>query len=32
MSSLGEEAKDWVISIVIAIVLAFIIRQFVVEL
>ena len=32
MSSLGEEAKDWVISIVIAIVLAFIIRQFVIEL
>lgn len=32
MSSLGEEAKDWIISIVIAVVLAFIIRQFVVEL
>lgn len=32
MSSLGEEAKDWIISIGIAVVLAFIIRQFVVEL
>ena len=32
MSSLGEEAKDWAISIVVAIVLAFFIRQFVVEL
>ena len=32
MSSLGEEAKDWVISIVVAVVLAFFIRQFVVEL
>ena len=32
MSSLGEEAKDWVISIIIAIALAFVIRQFVVEL
>ncbi len=32
MSSLGEEAKDWIISIVVAVVLAFIIRQFVVEL
>ena len=32
MSSLGEEAKDWIGSIVVAVVLAFIIRQFVVEL
>ena len=32
MSSLGEEAKDWIISIVVAVVLAFIIRQFVIEL
>ena len=32
MSSLGEEAKDWVISIVVAVVLAFFIRQFIVEL
>lgn len=32
MSSLGEEAKDWAISIVVAIVLAFFIRQFIVEL
>ena len=32
MSSLGEEAKDWVISILIAVVLAFFIRYFVVEL
>ena len=32
MSSLGEEAKDWIVSIVVAVVLAFIIRQFVVEL
>ena len=32
MSSLGEEAKDWVISIVVAVVLAFLIRQFIVEL
>ena len=32
MSSLGEEAKDWIISIVVAVVLACIIRQFVVEL
>ena len=32
MSSLGEEAKDWIISIVVAVVLAFLIRQFVVEL
>ncbi len=32
MSSLGEEAKDWVISILIAVVLAFFIRHFIVEL
>jgi signal peptidase I len=32
MSSLGEEVKDWLISIVVAVVLAFLIRQFVVEL
>lgn len=32
MSSLGEEAKDWIVSIIVAVVLAFIIRQFVVEL
>ena len=32
MSSLGEEAKDWVIYILIAVVLAFFIRYFVVEL
>ncbi|MGN0957686.1 MAG: signal peptidase I [Selenomonas bovis] len=32
MSSLGEEAKDWIISIVVAVVLAFFIRQFIVEL
>ncbi|WP_294156930.1 signal peptidase I [uncultured Selenomonas sp.] len=32
MSSLGEEAKDWIISIVVAVVLAFLIRQFIVEL
>ena len=32
MSSLGEEVKDWVISILIAVVLAFFIRYFVVEL
>ncbi|HWR39022.1 MAG TPA: signal peptidase I [Patescibacteria group bacterium] len=31
-SKLGEEIKDWVISIVIAIVLAFFIRYFIVEL
>ena len=30
MSSLGEEAKDWIISIVVAVVLAFFIRQFIV--
>ncbi|MBE6102613.1 MAG: signal peptidase I [Selenomonas ruminantium] len=32
MSSLGEEVKDWLVSIVVAVVLAFLIRQFVVEL
>ena len=32
MSSIGQEAKDWIISILVAVVLAFIIRQFVVEL
>ena len=32
MSSSGEEAKDWIISIVVAVVLAFLIRQFIVEL
>ena len=32
MGSLGEEIKDWVVSIVIAVVLAMIIRNFVVEL
>ena len=32
MSSLGEEVKDWIISIVVAVVLAFLIRQFIVEL
>ena len=32
MSSLGEEAKDWAISILIALVLAFVIRYFIVEL
>lgn len=32
MGSLGEEVKDWIISIVVAVVLAFLIRQFVVEL
>ncbi len=32
MSSLGEEIKDWVISILIAVVLAFFIRSFIVEL
>lgn len=30
--SLGEEIKDWIISILIAVVLAFIIRYFIVEL
>ena len=32
MSSLGEEAKDWIISIVVAVVLAFLIRRVIVEL
>ena len=32
MSSLGQEAKDWIISILVAVVLAFFIRQFIVEL
>jgi len=32
MGSLGEEIKDWVVSIVVAVVLAFLIREFVVEL
>lgn len=32
MGSLGEEIKDWVISIAIAVFLAFIIRTFIVEL
>ena len=32
MSSLGEEVKDWLVAIVVAVVLAFIIRQFIVEL
>ena len=32
MSSLGAEVKDWLVSIVVAVVLAFLIRQFVVEL
>ena len=32
MSSLGEEAKDWMISILVAVVLAFVIRTFIVEL
>ena len=32
MGSLGEEAKDWIVSIVVAVVLAFFIRQFIVEL
>ena len=32
MSSLGEEAKDWVISIVTAVVMALLIRTFIVEL
>ena len=31
-SSLGEEIKDWVVSIIVAIVLAFFIRHFIVEL
>ena len=32
MSSLGEEARDWIVSIVVAIVLAYLIRTFIVEL
>ena len=32
MSSLGEEAKDWIVSIVIAVALALFIRQSIVEL
>ncbi|HBT78727.1 MAG: signal peptidase I [Selenomonas sp.] len=32
MNSIGDEVKDWVISILVAVVLAFLIRQFVVEL
>ena len=32
MSSLGEEVKDWLVAIVVAVVLAFVIRQFIVEL
>ncbi|MBR2214938.1 MAG: signal peptidase I [Selenomonadaceae bacterium] len=32
MNSLGQEARDWIISIVVAVVLAFFIRQFIVEL
>ena len=32
MTSLGEEIKDWVVSIAIAVVLAFFIRYFIVEL
>ncbi|MFA6849687.1 MAG: signal peptidase I [Selenomonadaceae bacterium] len=32
MNSLGEEVKDWVISILVAVVLAFFIRYFIVEL
>ena len=32
MSSLGEEAKDWAISILIALVIAFVISYFIVEL
>ena len=31
MSSMGEEVKDWLISIMVAVVLALLIRQFVVE-
>ncbi|MPL60390.1 Signal peptidase IB [bioreactor metagenome] len=31
-SSLGEEIKDWIISILIAVILAFFIRYFIVEL
>lgn len=32
MSFLGEEAKDWLVSIVVALILAFLIRTFIVEL
>ncbi len=32
MSSLGEEARDWIVSIGVAVVLAFLIRTFIVEL
>lgn len=32
MSSLGEEAKDWIVSIAVAMILAFFIRYFIVEL
>ena len=32
MSSLGEEVKDWLVAIAVAVVLAFVIRQFIVEL
>ena len=32
MASLGEEIKEWIVSIAIAIVLAFLIRYFIVEL
>ena len=31
-NSLGEEVKDWVVSILVAVVLAFFIRYFIVEL
>ena len=32
MSSLGEDAKDWVISIIVAVAMAMLIRTFIVEL
>jgi len=32
MSAIGEEVKDWVVSIAVAVVLAFLIREFIVEL
>ncbi len=32
MSSLGEDAKDWVVSIIVAVVMAMLIRTFIVEL
>ena len=32
MTSLGEEIKDWIVSIAIAVVLAFLIRELIVEL